>query len=104
VHYQPIWQNFQLPAWDGQSFWGSVLLVFRKSECPGKWRMLLVALSASPTTQSDAQPRKFWRGLEFDCVCQSFDALSSEVQNKMIIMGHQISSCHVPVVRSFFIL
>jgi hypothetical protein len=30
--------------------------------------------------------------------------LSSEVQNKMIIMGHQISSCHVPVVRSFFIL
>jgi hypothetical protein len=29
---------------------------------------------------------------------------ASEVQNKMIIMGHQISSCHVPVVRSFFIL
>jgi hypothetical protein len=29
---------------------------------------------------------------------------TSEVQNKMIIMGHQISSCHVPVVRSFFIL
>jgi hypothetical protein len=30
--------------------------------------------------------------------------IPSEVQNKMIIMGHQISSCHVPVVRSFFIL
>jgi hypothetical protein len=30
--------------------------------------------------------------------------LSSEVQNKMIIMGHQILSCHVLVVRSFFIL
>ncbi len=29
---------------------------------------------------------------------------ASEVQSKMIIMGHQISSCHVPVVRSFFIL
>jgi hypothetical protein len=29
---------------------------------------------------------------------------TSEVQSKMIIMGHQISSCHVPVVRSFFIL
>jgi hypothetical protein len=29
---------------------------------------------------------------------------SSEVQNKMTIMGHQISSCHVPVGRSFFIL
>ncbi len=29
---------------------------------------------------------------------------TSEVQNKMIIMGHQILSCHVPVVRSFFIL
>ncbi len=28
----------------------------------------------------------------------------SEVQSKMIIMGHQISSCHVLVVRSFFIL
>ncbi len=28
---------------------------------------------------------------------------SSEVQNKMIFMGHEISSCHVPVVRSFFI-
>jgi hypothetical protein len=28
----------------------------------------------------------------------------SEVQNKMIIMGHQISSCRFPVVRSFFIL
>ncbi len=30
--------------------------------------------------------------------------ISSEVQNKMIFMGHQISSCHIPVVRSFFIL
>ncbi len=29
---------------------------------------------------------------------------TSEVQNEMIIMGHQILSCHVPVVRSFFIL
>jgi hypothetical protein len=29
---------------------------------------------------------------------------TSEVQNKMIFMGHQMSSCHVPVVRSFFIL
>jgi hypothetical protein len=29
---------------------------------------------------------------------------SSEMQSKMIIMGHQIYSCHVPVVRSFFIL
>jgi hypothetical protein len=29
---------------------------------------------------------------------------TSEVQNKMIILGHQISSCHVPVARSFFIL
>jgi hypothetical protein len=28
----------------------------------------------------------------------------SDEQNEMIIMGHQISSCHVPVVRSFFIL
>jgi hypothetical protein len=28
---------------------------------------------------------------------------ASEVQNKMIFMGHQISSCLVPVVRSFFI-
>jgi hypothetical protein len=30
--------------------------------------------------------------------------LASEVQSKMIFMGHQILSCHVPVVRSFFIL
>jgi hypothetical protein len=30
--------------------------------------------------------------------------LSSEVQNKVIFMGHQISSCHILVVRSFFIL
>jgi hypothetical protein len=29
---------------------------------------------------------------------------ASEVQNEMIIMGHQILSCHVPVVRPFFIL
>ncbi len=29
---------------------------------------------------------------------------TSEVQSKMIVMGHQISSCNVPVVRSFFIL
>jgi hypothetical protein len=28
----------------------------------------------------------------------------SEVQSKMIFMGHQISSCLFPVVRSFFIL
>jgi hypothetical protein len=25
----------------------------------------------------------------------------SEVENKMILMGHQILSCHAPVVRSF---
>jgi hypothetical protein len=31
-------------------------------------------------------------------------AAASEVQNKVIIMEHQISSCHVLVVRSFFIL
>jgi hypothetical protein len=30
--------------------------------------------------------------------------LTSEVQNKMIYLGHQILSCHVLVVRSFFIL
>ncbi len=29
---------------------------------------------------------------------------TSEVQSKMIFMGHQILSCHVLVVRSFFIL
>ncbi len=35
----------------------------------------------------------------------TLDQLStSEVQSKMIFMGHQILSCHVPVVRSFFIL
>ncbi len=33
----------------------------------------------------------------------SLEIPSSEVQNKMIFMGHQILSCHVPVVRSFFI-
>ncbi len=32
------------------------------------------------------------------------DLGASEVQNKMIFMGHQISSCHVPVGRSFVIL
>jgi hypothetical protein len=32
------------------------------------------------------------------------DAAPSEVQSKMMIMGHQIPSCHVPVIRSFFIL
>jgi hypothetical protein len=30
------------------------------------------------------------------------DDVASEVQSKMIFMGHQILSCHVPVVRSFF--
>jgi hypothetical protein len=34
--------------------------------------------------------------------CKEYD--TSEVQNKMIFMGHQISPCHVLVVRSFFIL
>ncbi len=29
---------------------------------------------------------------------------ASEVQSKTIFMGHQISSCHVLVVMSFFIL
>jgi hypothetical protein len=35
---------------------------------------------------------------------QKIQTTTSEVQSKMIIMGHQISSCHVLVVRSFFIL
>jgi hypothetical protein len=29
---------------------------------------------------------------------------TSELQSKMIFMGHQILSCHIPVFRSFFIL
>ncbi len=32
------------------------------------------------------------------------DGDASEMQSKMIFMGHQISSCHVPVVMFFFIL
>ncbi len=47
---------------------------------------------ASPTLATEIKG-DFWK-----------DHITSEVQNKMIIMGHQISSCHVPVVRSFFIL
>jgi hypothetical protein len=37
--------------------------------------------------------------------CHTYEDIHipSEIQNKMIIMGHQISSCHVLVVRSFFI-
>jgi hypothetical protein len=31
------------------------------------------------------------------------ELLGSEVQNEMIFMGHQILSCHVPVVKSFSI-
>jgi hypothetical protein len=33
----------------------------------------------------------------------SFWKRLSEVQSKKIFMGHQILSCHVPVVQSFFI-
>jgi hypothetical protein len=29
--------------------------------------------------------------------------ITSEVQSKMIFMGHRISSYHVPIIRSFFI-
>ena len=36
--------------------------------------------------------------------CVGVGPLTSEVQNKTIIMGHQILSYHVLVVRSFFIL
>jgi hypothetical protein len=40
----------------------------------------------------------------FRCLLSASTIDSSEVQNEMIIMGHQILSCHVPVVRTFFIL
>ncbi len=40
----------------------------------------------------------------FQVVGKSQDKIASEVQSKMIIMGHQILSYHVLVVRSFFIL
>ncbi len=42
--------------------------------------------------------------ISFVLMERNFSVGASEVQSKMIIMGHQISSCHVPVVRSFFIL
>jgi hypothetical protein len=32
------------------------------------------------------------------------DPSASEVVTKMILMGHPVSSCHVPVVSSYFIL
>ncbi len=38
-----------------------------------------------------------------DCSNHTMLKTPSEVQNKMIFMGHQILSCHVPLVRSFFI-
>jgi hypothetical protein len=34
----------------------------------------------------------------------TWEPMASEVQSKMIFMGYQILSCHIPVVRSFFIL
>jgi hypothetical protein len=42
--------------------------------------------------------------LRKDGILRKSESISSEVKNEMIIMGHQITSCHVPVVRSFFIL
>ncbi len=60
------------------------------------------ASTTAPMQMPAPSPRTFcsWRlsqGL-MCCVC------ASEVQSRMIFMGHQRSSCHVPVVRSFFIL
>ena len=50
-------------------------------------------------------PSVFLSGKDlYDPVDSMIVCLSSEVEPKMIFMGHPISSCHVPVVRSFFIL
>jgi hypothetical protein len=43
------------------------------------------------------------RGASKECNHSIYEH-ASEVQSKMIFMGHQISSCHVPVVRLIFIL
>ncbi len=46
----------------------------------------------------------FWpRQCRVVFVCCWHVSVSSEVPSKMIFMGHQLSSCHVPVVRSFLI-
>ena len=40
-------------------------------------------------------------------VCNDGDSRpqrTSEVQPKLMLMGHPVLSCHVPVVRSFFIM
>ncbi len=38
-----------------------------------------------------------------DCKWQGWGQCTSEIKNKTILMGHPISCCHAPVVRSFFI-
>jgi hypothetical protein len=37
-------------------------------------------------------------------ICMALVVRTSEVEPKLIFMGHEISSCHAPVVSSFFIL
>ncbi len=50
------------------------------------------------------EKKTLWRYANDTTRISQDSGCTSEVQNKMIIMGCQISSCHVPVVRSFFIL
>jgi hypothetical protein len=64
-----------------------------------------VLLDEVGMSSSFIQNRLHWLGDSFKIYLHDTKAIqASEVQSKMIIMGHQISSCHVPVVRSFFVL
>ncbi len=57
-------------------------------------------------TYQNAKRKKLKGSIKGNFLCGMYfiQIHSSDVQSKMIIMGHQISSCHVPVVRSFFFL
>ncbi len=42
-------------------------------------------------------------GISNKKLIETLTCTASEVENKMILMGHPISCCHAPVIRSFFI-
>ncbi len=75
----------------------------RTNECV--WHGQNVAGPGWDCTSTSSQSRDWeWNKWRPRSTKQDQEVVTSEVQNKMIIMQHQILSCHVPVVRSFFIL
>ncbi len=93
----------KIKPYDFLVFWGCSKRLVRNPLPIPKKKHGIAWVNKSYATALDLNWGYYTIKIGLRCIQNLCHNPSSEVQSKMIFMGHQISSSHVPVIRSFFI-